>query len=250
MRDRVRRIFRNVNDGLDLIVFLNSTEPHIDRSFFYATGLTDGLFEGCGAWLTPDGGCEITTSKLEEEAAKKSGLPLHVFQTRDESTARMKAALKGHRKVGINAAELTHAAFQRLQKLVPKPTRTVVVGSASEEQSRMHDTVARAQAAALAKMKPGSKGKSVDAAARDLIDRTKYKGRFIHGLGHSIGLAVHDGGALNPSSDLVLRPNMVFTDEPGVYVPGFGGVRIEDDVLITKKGPRYMSTAPRGLLEL
>src|SRR3989442_8490920 len=84
----------------------------------------------------------------------------------------------------------------------------------SEEQSRMHDTVARAQAAALAKMKPGSTGKSVDAAARNLIDRTKYKGRFIHGLGHSIGLAVHDGGALNASSDLVLRPNMVFTDEP------------------------------------
>jgi len=363
MRDRVRRIFRNVNDGLDLIVFLNSTEPHIDRSFFYATGLTDGLFEGCGAWLTMDGGCEITTSKLEEEAAKKSGLPLHVFQTRDESTARMKAALKGHRKVGINAEELTHAAFQRLQKLASKSTRfvdvseavmktrlvkdaqeieriqracdiatksleetlpfvrsgvteaevaselvyrmqkngatgpsfhtivgsgpngaephytagerkiergdmividfgamyhmycsdvtrTVVVGAASEEQSRMHDTVARAQAAALAKMKPGSKGKSVDAAARNLIDRSKYKGRFIHGLGHSIGLAVHDGGSLNASSDLVLRPNMVFTDEPGVYVPGFGGVRIEDDVLITKKGPRYMSTAPRGLLEL
>src|SRR5256886_7111371 len=96
MRDRVRRIFRNVNDGLDLIVFLNSTEPHIDRSFFYATGLTDGLFEGCSVWLTPDGGCEITTSALEEEAVKKSGLPLHVFQTRDESTRRMKDALKGH----------------------------------------------------------------------------------------------------------------------------------------------------------
>src|SRR5207249_10587513 len=120
MRDRVRRIFRNVNDGLDLIVFLNSTEPHIDRSFFYATGLTDGLFEGCGAWLTPDGDCEITTSKLEEEAAKKRGLLLHTFQTRDESTARMKEALKDHRKVGITAAELAHAAIQLLQKVVTK----------------------------------------------------------------------------------------------------------------------------------
>ena len=363
MRDRVRRIFRNVNDGLDLIVFLNSTEPHIDRSFFYATGLTDGLFEGCGAWLTPDGGCEITTSALEEEAAKKSGLPLHVFETRDESTRRMKAAMKGHRKVGINSSELTHTGFERLKKQASKSTRfvdiseavmktrlvkdeqeieriqracdiasrsfeqtlpfirsgvteaevaselvyrmqkngatgpsfhtivgsgpngaephhtagerkigrgdmividfgaeyhmycsdvtrTVVVGSASEEQRRMHAIVARAQAAALARMKPGSKAKAVDAAARNLIDRTKYKGRFIHGLGHSIGLAVHDGGSLSASSDLVLRPNMVFSDEPGVYVPGFGGVRIEDDVLITKGAPRYMSTAPRELLEL
>src|SRR2546428_731984 len=113
MRDRVRRIFRNVNDGLDLIVFLNSTEPHIDRSFFYATGLTDGLFEGCGAWLTPDGGCEITTSALEEEAAKKSSLPLHVFRSRDDSTKLMKAALRGHKRIGINASELTYAAFAR-----------------------------------------------------------------------------------------------------------------------------------------
>src|SRR5207253_3154244 len=71
-------------------------------------------------------------------------------------------------------------------------TRTVVVGKASEEQRRMHETVARAQAAAFAKMKPGSTAKSVDAAARSLIDRSKYKGRFIHGLGHSIRLAGQD----------------------------------------------------------
>ena len=363
MRDRVRRIFRNLADGVDLIVFLNSVEPHIDMSFFYATGLTDGLFEGCAAWLTPDGGCHITTSALEEEAAKKSGLPIHVFQTRDQASARFRYHLKGHRKIGVNASELTHGAFERLRKLAPRSakfvdvsdavmrtrlvkdmqeleniqraceiassafvetlpfirtgvteaevaselvyrmqrngatapsfrtivgsgpngaephytagprkiqrgdmividfgaqyrmycsdiTRTVVVGKASAEQRRMHDTVSRAQAAALAKMRPGRRGKAVDAAARTLIDGTKYKGRFIHGLGHSIGLAVHDGGALNASSDLVLRPNMVFTDEPGVYVPGFGGVRIEDDVLITKGAPRFMSAAPRELIEL
>src|SRR5256712_13890794 len=130
MRDRVRRISRTVNAGLALIVFITPTEPHIDRSFFYATGLTDGLFEGCGAWLTPDGGCEITTSALEEEAAKKSGLPLHVFQTRDESTRRMKDALKGHRKVGINASELTQAAFERLKKQASKSTRFVDVSEA------------------------------------------------------------------------------------------------------------------------
>src|SRR5439155_21963771 len=104
MRDRVRRIFRNVNDGLDLIVFLNSTEPHIDRSFFYATGLTDGLFEGCGAWLTPDGGCEITTSALEEEAAKKSALPLHVLRSRDASTKLMRPALCGPKLFRVNSA--------------------------------------------------------------------------------------------------------------------------------------------------
>lgn len=363
MRGRVKRVFRNVHDGLDLIVFMNSVDPHIDMSFFYATGLTDGLFEGCAAWLTPDGGCEITTSELEEESAKKGGLPLHVFGTRDEASRLARKLLKGHRKIGVNASELTHAAFSRLRKLAPKSarfvdisdavikarltkdakeldyiqracdiasrsfeeilpairpgvkeaeiaaelvyrmqrngasgpsfrtivgsgpngaephytagprklrrgdlvvidfgalyqmycsdvTRTVVVGKASEEQRLMYDTVARAQAAALRKMKPGAKGRAVDAAARKLIDATKFKDRFIHGLGHSIGLAVHDGGALNAHSDIVLKPNMVFTDEPGVYVPGFGGVRIEDDVLIRDGPPKFMSTAPRELLEL
>lgn len=363
MKDRVRRIFRAAGDGLDLIVLLNSTDPHIDRSFFYATGLTDGLFENCAAWLTPDGGCEVTTSALEEETAKRSGLPLHVFRTRDESERHLRRMLRGHGRIGVNAAELSHAGFSRIEKLGPKRarfvdvsqailktrlvkdakeieliqracdiasrsfqetlpfirpgvtesevaaelvyrmqrsgataasfrtivgsgpngaephytagsrklrkgdlvvidfgamyemycsdiTRTVSIGKATREQRLMYATVKQAQAAAMAKMRPGAKGKAVDAAARAYIDSTKYKGRFIHGLGHSLGLAVHDGGAMNPSSDLVLRPNMVFTNEPGVYVPGFGGVRIEDDVLIQRDGGRYMSSAPRELIEL
>src|SRR5439155_1621579 len=153
MRDRVRRIFRNVNDGLDLIVFLNSTEPHIDRSFFYATGLTDGLFEGCGAWLTPDGGCEITTSKLEEEAAKKSGPTGPSFHTIVGSgpNGAEPHYTAGERK--IERGDMIVIDFGAMYHMYCSDvTRTVVVGAASEEQSRMHDTVARAQAAALAKM--------------------------------------------------------------------------------------------------
>ena len=73
MKARVKGIYRNLREKVDLIVLLNSAEPHIDMSFFYATGLTDGLFEGCTAWLYPDGRCEIVTSALEEEAAKLRG---------------------------------------------------------------------------------------------------------------------------------------------------------------------------------
>ncbi len=363
MRARVRKIFRNIGDHVDLVVFMNSVDPHIDLSFFYATGLTDGLFEGCASFLHPDGSVEVLTSALEEQAAKKSGLPLHVFRHREEPSRILRKLLEGHRRIGINAAELTHGAFTRLRKYAPKSakfvdvseavtaarlvkddeevaliqkacdiasksfeqtlpsirpgireseiaaqlvyrmqengasgpsfrtivgsgpngaephytagprkirkgdlividfgslyhmycsdvTRTVVVGKSSDEQRSMYRTVARAQKAALAKMRPGVKGKAVDAAARSLIDSTKYKGRFIHGLGHSVGLAVHDGGGFHTTSELVLKANMVMTDEPGVYIPGFGGVRIEDDVLVTPKGARYMSTAPRELLEL
>src|SRR5206468_4075825 len=121
-------------------------------------------------------------------------------------------------------------------------TRTVVVGSASEEQRRMHDTVARAQAAALARMKPGSKGKSVDAAARNLIDGTKYKGRFIHGLGHSIGLAVHDGGALNASS--VLEATVL------VDVLAVDALPLESESLIRPEGPGVvLEDVERDLVE-
>src|SRR5256885_3956724 len=130
MGERVKRIFRNLNDGVDLIVFLNSVDPHIDMSFFYATGVTDGLFEGCAAWLTPDGRAAITTSALEEEAAKKSGLPLDVFRSREESTKLIKKRLAGHRKIGVNASELTYAAFQRLRTLAPRAARFVDISGA------------------------------------------------------------------------------------------------------------------------
>jgi len=98
MRNRVKRIFRYIHDGVDLVVFSNSTDPHIDLSFMYVAGLTDGLFEGCGAFCTPDGGVEIVTSALEEEAAKKSGLPLHVFRTREENLKLIRSRLRGHRR--------------------------------------------------------------------------------------------------------------------------------------------------------
>src|SRR5947199_10380948 len=90
MRERVKRIFRNVNDGLDLILFMNAVEPHIDLSFFYATGITDGRFAGCGAWLAADCQISITTSALEEEASKKSGVPLQALRTGEEHATLIK----------------------------------------------------------------------------------------------------------------------------------------------------------------
>ncbi|MEK6851573.1 MAG: aminopeptidase P family protein, partial [Candidatus Thermoplasmatota archaeon] len=322
----------------------------------------DGLFEGCGAVCTPDGGVEIVTSALEEGAAKKSGLLLHVFRTRAERVKAFKALLKGHRRIGVNPPELTYKAAEELRKLAPKAklvdvseavmkvrlvkddheiaaigkaariasqafvdtlevikpgrreseiaadlvyamqvrgasgpsfrtivgsgpngaephytagprkirkgdlividfgaryeaycsdvTRTVAIGGPSEKQRDIYETVRRAQAESIRVMRPRAKAKAVDTVARNVIDGTKYKGRFIHGLGHSVGLSVHDGAGLNQASDIILRKNMVFTNEPGIYLPGFGGVRIEDDVLVTGDTPRLLSTAPRELIAL
>jgi len=362
MKNRVRQIYRNLDKNVDVIVLANSTDPHIDATFYYATGITTGLFEGCAAFLHPDGHTELLSSQLEEETARRAGLPVSTFMTKRQLMRGLRKHLDGHRQIGLNFEEITHHYYDRLRKLAPRAkfinvseavraarsvkdeqeqelirkackiasdafedlipsirrgkredelaadlvylmqkhgaggasfetivasgpngaephytagpkklqkgelvvfdfgakyhkyvsdiTRTVVVGKASERQKRMYSVVGRAQKAALAKMRKGVKGAAVDRAARTLIDKTEFKGRFVHSLGHSIGLAVHDGAGVGPASKVVLKPGMIFTNEPGVYLSGYGGVRIEDDVLITAGKPKILTTATRELIEV
>jgi len=362
MKDRVRSIYRHLDRKVDAIVIGNSTDPHLDATFYYATGIPSGLFESCAAFLYPDGGIDLLCSQLEREAASKSGLPITTFMTRRQLFKGLRKYLDGHRRIGINFEEITYNYATRLKKLAPRTrfvnvteairaarlvkdeqeialvrkacdiasgafedlvpkirkgrresdlaadlvylmqkrgasgesfttivgsgpngaephytagdrklqkgdlvvfdwgaryrryvsdiTRTVVVGRASERQKKMHAIVAQAQKAAFAKMRKGAKGAAVDKTARDLIDKTEFKGKFIHSLGHSIGLAVHDGAGFAPASKVVCKPGMIFTNEPGVYISGYGGVRIEDDVLITAGGPKYLTTVDRGLVEV
>ena len=119
-------------------------------------------------------------------------------------------------------------------------------GAAEREFAEVYGTVNRAVDAALAVLKPGAEAKAVDAAARGVIERAGYGERFGHGLGHGIGLEVHEGPRLSPTSGDVLEAGMVVTVEPGVYLPGRFGVRIEEDVLVTPDGCEVLSTLPRG----
>jgi len=128
-------------------------------------------------------------------------------------------------------------------------TRTVVIGSASDEQRRIYQTVLEAQLRAIEAIKPGVNGADVDAVARQVITEAGYGDYFTHGLGHSIGLSVHDGMGFSQKSEVVLEPGMVLTVEPGIYIEGFGGVRIEDDVLVTETGAEVLTHAPKHLLE-
>lgn len=130
-------------------------------------------------------------------------------------------------------------------------TRTFVFGNISDEQRNMYDTVFEAQRIGLDTIKPGVNGKEIHGAVYSCIEKTEFKGRFIHSTGHSLGLLVHDGGVrLSSGYDIELQENMVFTVEPGVYIPGFGGVRIEDDVLITKNGVEVLTKSPKQLIEI
>ncbi len=363
MKARIRAIFSHTERPLDAIVLMNATEPHLDLSFFYATGLESGLFEGSTAVLKPTGSCQLVVPRLEEEIARNAGLPVASYRTRDEKKVKLQRALRGLRVIGFNADEMVHRDFLELRRLAKGArlvdaskalsearmvkdkveleilrrscaiacralegilpsvkvgqreyevaaalnaamqsrgasgpsfttivasgpnsalphhtagarrlrkgdfvvidygasyrryasdvTRTVVVGRATAKHRDIYDIVARAQAEATAAVREGAEGRAVDKVARDIIDASPYKGTFIHGLGHSLGLAVHDGGGLNPSSKLVLRRGMVMTVEPGIYLPKFGGVRIEDDVVVRSRGgPEVMSDVPRDLIEV
>lgn len=130
-------------------------------------------------------------------------------------------------------------------------TRSFRFGPRDEELKRVHETVFAAQQAALGVLKPGVTGQYVHRAAQAVVDASPWKGRFNHGLGHALGLSVHDGGAgLSPVSDVPLKAGMVVTVEPGIYLPGHGGVRIEDDVVITENGYRFLTTARREYVEV
>ncbi len=129
-------------------------------------------------------------------------------------------------------------------------TRTVVVGKASEEQKKIYDTVKKAQQTGLDILCEGVSCKVADAAARQVIQNAGYGKYFGHSLGHGVGLKIHELPNLSPKSDAILCENMVVTCEPGIYIPNFGGVRIEDMVCITKDGIRNFTYETKELLEL
>ncbi|MES2522228.1 MAG: aminopeptidase P family protein [Gemmatimonadota bacterium] len=129
-------------------------------------------------------------------------------------------------------------------------TRTVVLGPASAEQREVYEVVLQANARASGALRVGLRGMAADAVAREYIDARGYGEAFGHSLGHGIGLEVHESPRLAKTNDAPLVANVVVTIEPGIYRPGWGGVRIEDDVLLTENGPRVLTSYPRTLLQL
>jgi Xaa-Pro aminopeptidase len=129
-------------------------------------------------------------------------------------------------------------------------TRVLVTARISPKLQRVYGVVLKAQAAGIAAIRPGIVAKEVDAAARKVIADAGFTRFFGHGLGHGIGLDVHEAPSLRPTSETVLEPGMVITVEPGVYLPGWGGVRIEDDVLVTKDGQEVLSSLPKKFDEM
>ena len=132
-------------------------------------------------------------------------------------------------------------------------TRTVVIGKADEEIKKVYNTVLLAQTSALDALKAGMPCRDADKIARDIIDNAGYKGRFGHSLGHGVGMYIHEAPSLSgkAAEDLVLQRGHIVTDEPGIYIEGLYGCRIEDMIAIMPDGSTYDFTqSPKEMIEL
>jgi Xaa-Pro aminopeptidase len=152
----------------------------------------------------------------------------------------------GERKIGRGELVVFDMGA-RLDGYCSDGTRTFAVGEPGEDAREVYETVREAQAAGLAAVAAGARGEAVDEAAREIVDAAGHGERFGHGVGHGVGLEVHEAPRVSQRSEDVLAANEVVTIEPGVYLPGELGVRIEDLVVVAESGHRNLSSLPKDL---
>lgn len=198
---------------------------------------------------------ERQVAGLIEAALREAGYERPAFETIAASGPN--AALPHHRAGDrvLRANDLLVLDFGGvLDGYCSDLTRTVSVGAPTEEGQRLHAAVLEAHDAAIAAVAPGVLASDVDAAARGVLERHGYGPLFVHGTGHGLGLDVHEaprvGRLQSGTPSTRLRAGMVLTIEPGAYRPGVGGVRIEDDILVTDTGCDVLTSVPAGLLTL
>ncbi|MFX0559250.1 M24 family metallopeptidase [Tepidibacillus infernus] len=149
----------------------------------------------------------------------------------------------------IQSGDLVTMDFGAIyQGYVSDITRTIIMGTPNQKQKEIYQIVLEAQLNGVQHVKAGMSGKEADALTRDIISKFGYGEYFGHSTGHGIGLDVHEGPGLSFKSDIILQPGMVVTVEPGIYITDFGGVRIEDDVLITDHGREIITQSTKELL--
>jgi Xaa-Pro dipeptidase len=161
-------------------------------------------------------------------------------------------AAMGHHQAGtrrLSRGEVVVLDFgARWQGYCADTTRVAVAGEPDDTQREVHRVVLAAHDAAVAAVRPGVTAGAVDEAARAVIRDAGYGERFVHRVGHGLGLEDHEDPSLDPGSQAVLEAGMAITIEPGIYIPGWGGVRIEDDLIVEEHGARVLTSATRDLL--
>lgn len=349
---RVKRLFDNVKD-VDCILIMNGSEPFLDSSFQYITGLTSGVFEYATALVSPDGSVNVLVNQLEEKAIKSSRVNTHIYRNKSEYQSIIKKLLSNIKKAGINAPFATYSNVENLKKIkdietvdvsnaisatmavkdkkeikaiknacritsnvakkLPeiihsnvsekevaaeidimmrksggtgnafdtivafgpnaaechhKPnsyklkngdvalfdfgskynmycsdlTRTIFFKESNEKLKKAYGIVRKAQLAGIKSIRDGVKASDVDLIARKIINDSEFKGSFIHSFGHGIGMNVHQPIYVSPNSEQILHAGNVISAEPGIYIPGVGGIRIEDTILVTENRYKVLTS--------
>ncbi len=197
-----------------------------------AAELTDAGFTAGIDFLRP-GVHEFEVAAEIEYAMRKLGSEGLAFETQVASGKRSAFPHGGCTDREIQSGDFVVIDLgARHQDYCADLTRTVVVEKASSKQKRIYEVVLEAQQKAFKSIRAGVKTSEVDAAARKIIEEAGFGQNFVHGLGHGVGLDIHEAPSLNPEGKETLQAGYVVTDEPGVYIIGFGGVRIEDTILV------------------
>ncbi|HHY42016.1 MAG TPA: aminopeptidase P family protein [Thermoanaerobacterales bacterium] len=213
-----------------------------------AQKITDKAFEHILGFIKP-GESELDLVAELEYFMKKSGSKKVAFETILISGPKtsLPHGIPSERK--LQYGDFVTIDFgARFNGYCSDMTRTIVIGKPSEQQQSIYNTVLRAQIKALELIKPGLKGKDIDYVARDYISEQGYGKNFGHGLGHGVGLEIHEEPRLSPKSESTLLPGMVVTVEPGIYIEKFGGVRIEDMIVLTENGCENLTHSEKRLI--
>lgn len=215
-----------------------------------AAEIADAAFEHIQGYIKP-GAKEIDISNELEFFMRRQGATSSSFDT---------IVASGHRSAlphgvasdkEIQSGELVTMDYGALYNgYCSDTTRTVAVGDISDELHTIYQTVLEAQKRGVNGIKPGMTGKEADALTRDYITEKGYGKYFGHSTGHGLGLEVHEKPGLSHKSDIKLKPGMVVTVEPGIYIPDVGGCRIEDDIVITETGNERLTVADKELVYL
>ena len=216
-----------------------------------ACQIADKAFEEVLTYIKP-GVTELAVAARLENAMRENGSEKPSFTTIVASGLRGSLPHGTATDKVIEAGELVTMDFGAMyQGYCSDITRTICVGEASDRQRFIYNKVLEAQKMALGLIKPGASGKAVDLAVREALDKDDLGKYFGHGLGHSLGLEIHESPRLSRKSTCEsLQPGMLVTDEPGVYIPGWGGLRIEDTVLVTESGSEALTCANKDFIEI
>ena len=216
-----------------------------------ACSFADKAFEDIVHFIRP-GRTEIEVAARLEQVMREAGSEKPSFDTIVASGLRGSMPHGTATEKVIEAGDFVTMDYgAKYQGYCSDITRTVCVGEATARQREVYGAVLGAQELVFSLIAPGKSGKEIDAASREFLKKYDLAQYFGHGLGHSLGLEIHEEPRLSPSSTCEhLVPGMLITDEPGVYLPGWGGLRIEDTVLVTETGSERLTKSSKQLVEI